>query len=58
MKKLKALGTTLILMFGVAGLAALSRRPTNEYVAPRDAVPKGKAPSMSVELLNPGNVAK
>jgi uncharacterized protein len=58
MKKLKALGTTLILMFGVAGLAARSRRPASEYVAPWDAVPKGKAPSMSVELLNPGEAAE
>jgi len=58
MKKLKALGTVLILMFGVAGLAAHSRRPANEYVAPSEAVPKGKAPNMKVELLNPGEVTK
>ena len=58
MKKPKALGTVLILMFGVAGLAAHSRRPANEYVAPSEAVPKGKAPNMKVELLNPGEVTK
>jgi predicted DNA-binding protein with PD1-like motif len=58
MKKVKTLGIAIILMCGVTGLAARSRRPANEYVAPWDAVPKGKAPSMSVELLNPGDAAK
>jgi predicted DNA-binding protein with PD1-like motif len=41
------LGTAII-------LTSRAEETTNEYVAPADAVPKGKAPSMKVQLLNPG----
>ena len=58
MNKMKALSTVLMLMLGAAGLAAYSRRPANEYVAPSEAVPRGKAPNMRVELLNPGEATK
>ena len=58
MNKMKALSTVLMLMLGAAGLAAYSRRPANEYVAPSEAVPRGKAPNMKVELLNPGEATK
>jgi len=56
MTKMKAVST--VLMLGVAGLAAYSRRPANEYVAPSEAVPRGKAPHMKVQLLNPGDATK
>jgi uncharacterized protein len=35
-------------------LTSRAEETTNEYVAPADAVPKGKAPSMKVQLLSPG----
>jgi uncharacterized protein len=58
MTKMKAAASVLILMLGVAGLAAYSRQPANEYVAPSEAVPRGKAPNMKVQLLNPGEGVK
>ena len=58
MIKMKVLGTLFILMVGIAGLTAYSRQPANEYVGPSDAVPRGKAPKMKVELLNPGERTK
>ena len=58
MIKMKVLGSLFILMVGIAGLTAYSRQPANEYVAPSDAVPRGKAPKMKVELLNPGERTK
>jgi predicted DNA-binding protein with PD1-like motif len=35
-----------------------SQETASEYVAPSEAVPKGKAPKMQVELLNPGEQTK
>src|ERR1700682_5353463 len=34
------------------------RETGSEYVAPSDAVPRGKAPKMQVQLLNPGEPTK
>lgn len=58
MIKMKTVIYVFLLMVGVAGLAAYSRQPANAYVAPSEAVPRGKAPNMKVELLNPGEPSK
>src|SRR5262245_52392920 len=58
MAKMRAVGSVVILMLGVAGFAAYSRQPANEYVAPLGAVPRGQAPNMKVQLLNPGEPTK
>src|SRR5256885_5345699 len=46
--------TYALLLGGIATATAYSQEATNEYVAPSEAVPKGKAPRMQVQLLNPG----
>lgn len=58
MIKMKVLGGVLLLMVAIACLAAYSQQPDSDYVAPSEAVPKGKAPSMKVEWLNPGEATK
>lgn len=58
MKKIKAVGCVLIFVGIGAGLAAHSREDGSEYVAPSEAGPRGKAPRMEVELLNPGEPTK
>lgn len=55
---IKRVGCVLILIVGIASLAAYSQQPRSEYVSPSEAVPKGKAPSMKVKLLNPGEPTK
>src|SRR5271165_1330268 len=57
MNKLKRLGCAMVLM-GIAGLTAYSQEKGSEYVAPSEAVPRGKAPRMQVQLLNPGDQTK
>ena len=49
------LGAALILTSRTQGKA---EETTSEYVAPSEAVPKGKAPRMQVQLLNPGEPTK
>ena len=51
MNKIKLLGFVLALI-GLAGLAARSQEKGSEYVSPSEAVPRGKAPKMLVQLLN------
>jgi len=46
------------LLGGIAITAAYSQDTESEYVAPPDAGPKGKAPKMKVQLLNPGGTTK
>jgi len=58
MIKINVLGSVFVLMMGIAGLAAHSPQPADVYVAPSEAVPKGKAPNMKVRLLNPGEPTK
>ena len=58
MMTMERVAGVLILMVGIAALAAYSRQPASEYVAPSEAVPKGKAPNMKVQLLNPGEPTK
>jgi uncharacterized protein len=58
MTKLKAVGGVFALMVAIAGAAAYSRQLSDDYVAPSEAVPRGKAPGMKVQLLNPGGATK
>jgi predicted DNA-binding protein with PD1-like motif len=55
--KLRRLGYVLSLI-GIAAAMGHSREPASEYVAPSEATPRGKAPKMQVELLNPGEATK
>src|SRR5437588_10005491 len=50
--------TYALLLGGIATAAAYSQDTANEYVAPPEAGPKGKAPRMKVQLLNPGEPTK
>jgi len=50
--------TYALLLGGIATATAHSQDTAREYVAPRDAGPKGKAPRMKVQLLNPGEPTK
>ncbi|HXM25207.1 MAG TPA: hypothetical protein VN957_04225 [Chthoniobacterales bacterium] len=47
-----------LLLGGIAIMAAYSQDTASEYVAPPDTGPKGKAPRMKVQLLNPGEKTK
>jgi predicted DNA-binding protein with PD1-like motif len=47
-----------LLLGGVALTRSYSQNAANDYVAPSEAVPKGKAPRMKVQLLNPGEPTK
>jgi uncharacterized protein len=57
MIKVKGLGYVLGLI-GIATAMGYPRDASNEYVTPSEAVPRGKAPKMQVELLNPGEPTK
>ncbi len=57
MIKIKQLSHTLLLG-GIAITTVYSQDTATEYVAPPDAGPKGKAPAMKVQLLNPGEPMK
>jgi predicted DNA-binding protein with PD1-like motif len=43
---------------GIAAAMGHPRETASEYVAPSESIPRGKAPKMQVELLNPGEPAK
>ena len=47
-----------LLLIGVAAVMVHSQQTASEYVAPSEAVPRGKAPRMQVQLLNPGDQTK
>ncbi len=55
--KIKQLSYAL-LFGGLAITTGDSQGAASEYVAPPDAGPKGKAPRMKVQLLNPGEKTK
>jgi uncharacterized protein len=55
--KIKLVGCVFMLM-GIAGLVGYSQDKGTEYIAPSEAVPTGKAPSMKVQLLSPGEPTK
>jgi predicted DNA-binding protein with PD1-like motif len=57
MIKVKRLGYVLSLI-GIATVVGHPRETAGEYVAPSEAVPRGKAPRMQVQLLNPGEPTK
>jgi predicted DNA-binding protein with PD1-like motif len=57
MIKMQRLGCVLVLI-GIAGLVAYSQEKGSEYVSPSEAAPRGKAPKMQVQLLNPGDPTK
>jgi predicted DNA-binding protein with PD1-like motif len=57
MIKIKRLGCVLLLI-GIAGLIGYSQEKGSEYVDPSEAVPRGKAPKVQVQLLNPGEPTK
>ena len=57
MIKIKRLGYVLSLI-AVATAMGHPRETASEYVAPSEAAPKGKAPKMQVQLLNPGEPTK
>jgi predicted DNA-binding protein with PD1-like motif len=57
MIKIKRLGYALLLL-GIVTTIGYSQETTNEYVAPSEAGPKGKAPRMQVQLLNSGEPTK
>jgi len=47
-----------LLLIGIAAMSGQTHDTASEYVAPSEAVPRGKAPKMQVALLNPGEPAK
>jgi uncharacterized protein len=53
----KQLACTLSLI-GIVTMRGSSVEAGGEYVVPEQAVPRGKAPKMQVELLNPGEATK
>jgi uncharacterized protein len=57
MSKVKRLGYVVVLI-GIAGFTGYSQEKGSEYVAPSEAVPRGRAPKMQVRLLNPGEPTK
>jgi len=57
MIKIRQLGSVLVLI-GIAGLMGYSQEKASEYVSSSEAVPRGKAPKMQVQLLNPGEPTK
>jgi predicted DNA-binding protein with PD1-like motif len=57
MSKIK-LFSCVLLLIGVATVTGYSQGTTSDYVSPSEAVPRGKAPKMQVELLNPGEPTK
>lgn len=57
MMTVKRLGYVLS-WIGIATMMGYSQEKTSEYVAPSEAVPRGKAPKMRVQLLNPGEPTK
>src|SRR5271165_2330403 len=47
-----------LLLIGVAAIRGHSQDTAGDYVSPSEAVPRGKAPKMQVQLLNPGDQTK
>ena len=48
----------ILLVIGLASAIVHAQEAASEYVAPSQAVPRGKAPKMQVQLLNPGEATK
>jgi predicted DNA-binding protein with PD1-like motif len=48
----------LLSWIGIATMMGYSQEKASEYVSPSEAAPRGKAPKMQVQLLNPGEPTK
>jgi uncharacterized protein len=48
----------VLLLIGLASVMGYPQETTSEYVSPSQAVPRGKAPKMQLQLLNPGAETK
>src|SRR5271156_3432243 len=48
----------LLVLIAATTTTGYSQETASEYVSPSEAVPKGKAPRMQVQLLNPGDQTK
>jgi uncharacterized protein len=48
----------VLVLIGVTAVIGYSQGTASEYVSPSEAVPRGKAPKMQVQLLNPGESTK
>jgi predicted DNA-binding protein with PD1-like motif len=48
----------VLMLIGFTSTIGYSQETANEYVSPSEAVPRGKAPKMQVQLLNPGEPTK
>jgi len=48
----------VLVLIGLTTTVGFSQATASEYVSPSEAVPRGKAPKMQVQLLNPGEPAK
>src|SRR5271157_4018620 len=48
----------LLVLIAATTTTGYSQETASEYVSPSEAVPRGKAPKMQVQLLNPGEPAK
>jgi predicted DNA-binding protein with PD1-like motif len=57
MIKAKRLGFVLLLI-GITAMTVRSQDTAGNYVSPSEAVPRGQAPKMQVQLLNPGEPTK
>jgi len=56
---IKVIGLTYLLsLIGIATMMGQSQETASEYVAPSQAVPKGRAPGMQVQLLSRGERTK
>jgi hypothetical protein len=49
---------SVLILIGFTGVLGYSQDRESEYVSPLRAVPRGKAPKMQVQLLNPGESTK
>src|ERR1700723_4083941 len=48
----------VVVLIGITTMIGYSQETASEYVSPSEAVPRGKAPKMRVQLLNPGEATK
>src|ERR1700692_1038185 len=48
----------VLMLIGLTSMIGYSQEMASEYVSPSEAVPRGKAPKMLVQLLNPGEPTK
>jgi predicted DNA-binding protein with PD1-like motif len=48
----------VLVLIGVSSMIGYSQETASDYVSPSEAVPRGKAPKMQVQLLNPGDPTK